>query len=183
MTSNKIVICADILDFIDDPAKGESTSYRYFSPGVLVIEDGIVQQVGLEADILPSLLKNAPDYEVKRYDKRLVMPGMIDTHIHLPQMEMMGAYGEQLLTWLTEYAFPTEKKFACEEYARQISKRFLDELLRNGTTTALVFCTVHPESVNAFFTECQQRRLRMIAGKVMMDTTSPDDLSDTAETG
>ncbi|MEI6894361.1 MAG: guanine deaminase [Colwellia sp.] len=181
MTTIKTVICADILDFIDDPEKGEAQSYRYFSPGVLVIKDGIVQQVGLEADILPKLLQESPDYEVKRYDNRLVIPGMIDTHIHLPQMEMMGSYGEQLLTWLTEYVFPTEKKFACEDYARSISKRLLDELLRNGTTTALVFCTVHPESVNAFFSECQQRRLRMIAGKVMMDTNCPDDLSDSAQ--
>ncbi|MGL1957566.1 MAG: guanine deaminase [Colwellia sp.] len=178
MTAVKTVICADILDFIDDPAKDEDQSYRYFSPGVLIIEEGIVQQVGLENDILPELIKESANIEVKRYDNRLVIPGMIDTHVHLPQMEMMGAYGEQLLTWLTEYAFPTEKKFACEDYARDISKHFLDELLRNGTTTALVFCTVHPESVNAFFSECQKRRLRMIAGKVMMDTNSPEDLSD-----
>lgn len=179
MSKLKTVICGDILDFIDDPVKGEAQSYRYFSPGALVIEDGLVQQVGLEADILPTLSR---DYEVKRYDKRLIMPGMIDTHIHLPQIEMMGAYGEQLLTWLTEYAFPAEQKFSDKEYASMISKHFLDELLRNGTTTALVFCTVHPESVEAFFTEAQARNLRMMAGKVMMDRNCPDYLSDTADT-
>jgi guanine deaminase len=178
MSTLTTVICADILDFIDDPSKGEAQSYRYFSPGILVIKDGLVQQVGLEADILPAMQDKPDEYEIKRFDNRLVIPGMIDTHVHLPQTEMIGAYGEQLLTWLSEYAFPTEKKFSSEEYSRMISKRFLDELLRNGTTTALVFCTVHPESVNAFFTECQERRLRMIAGKVMMDTNSPEDLSD-----
>lgn len=183
MSKLKTVICGDILDFIDDPSKGEEHSYRYFSPGVLVIEDGLVQQVGLEAEILPELLKQDPEYQIQRYTDRLIIPGMIDTHIHLPQTEMIGAYGEQLLTWLTEYAFPTEKKFSDEEYARKISQHFLDELLRNGTTTALVFCTVHPESVNAFFSESQARNLRMIAGKVMMDQNCPDDLSDCAETG
>ena len=182
MSVLKTVICGDILDFIDDPAKGQDTSYRYFSPGVLVIQEGIVQQIGLEADILPALLTKSPDYQVKRYDNKLIIPGMIDTHVHLPQTEMIGAYGEQLLTWLTEYAFPTEKKFADEDYARKISKRFLDELLRNGTTSALVFCTVHPASVNAFFKESQERNLRMIAGKVMMDRNCPDDLSDCPET-
>ena len=178
MKSSKTVICGDILDFIEDPAKNEAQSYRYFSPGVLVIQDGLVEQVGLEADILPQLLQDNPNCEVKRHDNRLIIPGMIDTHIHLPQIEMMGAYGEQLLTWLDEYAFPTEKKFADKEYASMIAKRFLDELLRNGTTTALAFCTVHPESVDAFFTEAQARKLRMIAGKVMMDRNCPEDLSD-----
>ena len=182
MSVLKTVICGDILDFIDDPAKGQDTSYRYFSPGVLVIAEGIVQQIGLEADILPTLLIESPEYQVKRYDNKLIIPGMIDTHVHLPQTEMIGAYGEQLLTWLTEYAFPTEKKFSNEDYAREISKRFLDELLRNGTTSALVFCSVHPESVNAFFKESQARRLRMIAGKVMMDRNCPEDLSDCPET-
>ncbi|WP_426369855.1 guanine deaminase [Pseudocolwellia sp. HL-MZ7] len=173
-----VVICGDIFDFVDDPAIAGDNAHRYFEKGALVIKNGKVAQIGYEKDILPTLDKSI---EVKRYDNRFIIPGMIDTHIHLPQTEMVGAYGEQLLTWLTEYAFPTEKKFADEAYAKDISKRFLDELLRNGTTTALVFGTVHPESVNAFFTEAQARHLRMIAGKVMMDTNCPDDLSDCAQ--
>ena len=173
-----VVICGDILDFVDDPAIAGDNAHRYFEKGALVIKNGKVAQLGFEKDILPTLDKSIT---VKRFDNRFIIPGMIDTHIHLPQTEMVGAYGEQLLTWLTEYAFPTEKKFADEAYAKDISKRFLDELLRNGTTTALVFGTVHPESVNAFFTEAQARQLRMIAGKVMMDTNCPDDLSDCAQ--
>ncbi|MEH6394314.1 guanine deaminase [Pseudoalteromonas sp.] len=173
------VICADILDFIDDPAKAGEDAHRFFAKGALVIQHGKVIKLGFEQDILPSLDKTA---KIIRHDGKLVMPGMIDTHIHLPQTEMVGAYGEQLLTWLTEYAFPTEKKFANEAYATQVSNQFLDELLRNGTTTALVFGTVHPQSVNAFFSESQKRNLRMIAGKVMMDRNCPDDLSDCAQT-
>lgn len=173
-----LVICGDILDFIDDPAVAGDKAHRYFENGALVLKNGRVEQLGYANDILPTLDKS---FDIKRFDNRLIIPGMIDTHIHLPQTEMVGAYGEQLLTWLTEYAFPTEKKFADEAYGKEISKRFLDELLRNGTTTALVFGTVHPESINAFFTQAQQRNLRMIAGKVMMDRNCPDDLSDCAE--
>lgn len=173
-----VVICGDIFDFVDDPAISGDKAHRYFEKGALVIKNGKVAQVGYEQDILPQLDKSI---EVKRYDNRLIIPGMIDTHTHLPQAEMVGAYGEQLLTWLTEYAFPTEKKFADEDYAKTVSKHFIDEMLRNGTTTALVFGTVHPESVNAFFSEAQRRHLRMIAGKVMMDVNCPDDLSDCAQ--
>ena len=179
------VICGDILDFIDDPAVAGEQAHRYFVRGALVIENGLIKQLGYEQDILPALLTtyHRDNIKIQRFDERLIIPGMIDTHIHLPQTEMIGAYGEQLLTWLTEYAFPTEKKFADEAYASKVSKQFLDELLRNGTTTALVFGTVHPQSVNAFFTEAQKRKLRMIAGKVMMDRNCPDDLSDCAESG
>lgn len=185
------VICGDILDFIDDPAIAGDNAHRYFAKGALVIKQGKVAQLGYEQDIMAALHNEAlleqnsaaQNLDIIRYDGKLIMPGMIDTHIHLPQTEMIGAYGEQLLTWLTEYAFPTEKKFSDLAYATDISNRFLDELLRNGTTTALVFGTVHPESVEAFFTESQKRKLRMIAGKVMMDRNCPDDLSDSAELG
>lgn len=105
--NNKItVICANILDFVDDPAIAGESAHRYFEKGALVIQNGKVVNLGYEQDILPSIDKSAT---IIRHDGKLVMPGMIDTHIHLPQTEMVGAYGEQLLSWLTEYAFPTEK--------------------------------------------------------------------------
>jgi guanine deaminase len=94
---------------------------------------------------------------------------------------MIASYGEQLLEWLTEHAFPTEEKFSDYNYAHKMANFFLDELLKNGTTTALVFGTVHPESVDAFFDAAQARNLRMIAGKVMMDRNCPDTLQDTPE--
>ncbi|MBQ4832927.1 guanine deaminase [Pseudoalteromonas sp. MMG010] len=176
--NNKKVICGNILDFVDDPTIAGERAYRYFEKGAMLIEHGKVVKLGYEQDILNGLHS---DVKVIRHDAKLIMPGMIDTHIHLPQTEMVGAYGEQLLSWLTEYAFPTEKKFADEEYASHVSNIFLDELLRNGTTTALVFGTVHPQSVNAFFKASQKRNLRMIAGKVMMDRNCPEDLSDCAQ--
>ena len=111
----------------------------------------------------------------------LIIPGLIDTHIHYPQTEMIGSHGEQLLEWLEKYTFPVEAKFSDKDYAREIADRFLCELLRCGTTTALVFGSVHKESVDAFFEACEARNLRMIAGKVMMDRNAPDQVTDTAE--
>jgi guanine deaminase len=93
---------------------------------------------------------------------------------------MIAAYGEQLLEWLSRYTFPTERKFQDKAYAQNVAAIFLTELLRNGTTTALVFATVFPESVDAFFEEADRRNLCMIAGKVMMDRNAPDFLTDTA---
>lgn len=175
---NKRVICGEILDFVDDPAKAGEQAHRYFEQGALVIVDGKITGLGNQSDILPAL---TGDYEIRHYQDSIIIPGMIDSHIHFPQTEMIAAYGEQLLEWLEEYAFPTEKRFADENYAAEVANRFLDELLRNGTTTALVFGTVHPQSVEAFFSQAQRRKLRMIAGKVLMDRNCPDDLSDTPE--
>ena len=119
--------------------------------------------------------------QVQHYPDQLIVPGFIDTHIHFPQTEMMGAYGEQLLEWLNTYTFPTELQFSDPEYAQTIAEFFVQELLKNGTTTALVFCTVHPESVDALFEAASTYQMRLIAGKVMMDRHAPNDLCDTPE--
>lgn len=173
-----VAIRGEIIDLIDDPAKSGDAAIRHFKDGLLLIEDGRVKAF----DDAEKLFDAVPDgVDIQHYDNHLIIPGMIDTHIHFPQMEMIAAYGEQLLTWLTTYTFPTEKQFSCENYSAEMSKLFIDELLKNGTTTALVFGTVHRESVEEFFTEAQKRKLRMIAGRVMMDRNCPDDLQDTPE--
>jgi guanine deaminase len=180
-----LLVLGDILDFIDDPSGSEKQAYRYFSPGALLIQDGKVIEAGYAEAIknrYASLISQV-NCKVKYYTKQLIIPGLIDTHIHFPQTEMIGAYGEQLLTWLEKHAFPAEQKFHDSDYAKQIADIFINELLRNGTTTALVFGTVHPQSVDAFFTQAQKYNLRMIAGKVMMDRNCPDSLSDTATSG
>jgi guanine deaminase len=96
---------------------------------------------------------------------------------------MLAAYGEQLLEWLENYTFPTEREFADPHKARQVAELFLDELLRNGTTTALAIATVHKASVDAFFTAARTRRMRMICGKVLMDRNAPAYLVDTPQSG
>jgi guanine deaminase len=172
-----LILCGNILDFIDNPANAGEQAVRYFSNGALVIVDGKVADLGEQSSILPKY----PDAILKHYGHHLIIPGMIDTHVHFAQTEMIASYGEQLLEWLTEHAFPTEEKFADYDYAHKMANFFLDELLKNGTTTALVFGTVHPESVDAFFDAAKARKLRMIAGKVMMDRNCPDALQDTAD--
>ncbi|MBW4694822.1 MAG: guanine deaminase [Lyngbya sp. HA4199-MV5] len=168
-----------LLDFVDDPFyASEADSVRYLPDGLLVLEDGKVKALGTYESLQASYA-NVP---VTVYPDRLIMPGFIDTHVHFPQTEMIAAYGEQLLEWLSKYTFPTEGKFKDKAYAQEIASFFLDELLKHGTTTALVFTTVYPQSVDAFFEEANRRHLRMIAGKVLMDRRAPDFLTDTPET-
>ena len=168
----------EILHFLSDPAKDEANSYQHFADGVLVVKNGLVDYLGDAQDILPTL---ADDVEVTVHDHGLLMPGFIDTHIHFPQTEIIGSYGEQLLEWLDTYTFPTEAQFGDKDFALPRAQFFLDQLLQNGTTTALVFGTVHPESVDAFFERAEKMNLRMICGKVMMDRNAPDNLTDTAQ--
>ncbi len=166
------------LDFIDDPFyASELESVRYIVDGLLVIENGLVKELG----DYESLHAKYVGIEITSYPGMLIMPGFIDTHIHFPQTEAIASYGEQLLEWLHKYIFPTERKFQEFAYAQKVAAIFLDELLKNGTTTALVFAAVYPESVEAFFTEAHRRNLRAIAGKVMMDRNAPDYLVDTPE--
>ncbi|UVM68490.1 guanine deaminase [Pseudomonas sp. B21-009] len=181
MSATRKAYRAAILHSIADPAEvGVEASYQYFEDGLLVIDNGKISAVSHARDLLPSL---AADIEVEHHQDALITPGFIDTHIHFPQTGMIGSYGEQLLDWLNTYTFPCEKQFAEKAHADKVAKIFVEELLRNGTTTALVFGSVHPESVNAFFEEAERLDLRMIAGKVMMDRNAPDYLTDTAESG
>ena len=172
---------AALLHCLADPREvGIERSHEYFEDGLLVVADGKVAQIGHAAELLPTL---AAGTEVVEFPNALITPGFVDTHIHYPQTGMIASYGEQLLDWLETYTFPTERAFADKAHAGEVAEVFLDELLRNGTTTALVFGSVHKESVDAFFEACEKRNLRMIAGKVLMDRNAPDYLTDTAETG
>ncbi len=171
---------AAILHSLADPAVvGIEQSYEYFEDGVLVVDNGQVAKVGHAADLLPSL----KGVDITEYRDALITPGFIDTHIHYPQTGMIASYGEQLLDWLNTYTFPTEQQFADKAHAADVAGIFLKELLRNGTTTALVFGSVHKQSVDAFFEAAQALNLRMIAGKVLMDRNAPDYLTDTPESG
>lgn len=150
-------------------------SFQFFDDGLLVIENGKIKELGPFKD----LSKRHPKFI--DYSGKFILPGFIDTHIHYPQTEMVGSYGSQLLEWLENYTFPLESHFNNKQYASRVANLFLDTLLANGTTTALVFPTVHPESVDAFFEAAEKRKLRMICGKVMMDRHAPENLVDTVE--
>ncbi len=152
---------------------------RYVEDGLLITQNGKIQWFGTWQEGQHQL---SADTQVEHYPEQLIIPGFIDTHIHFPQTEMVGAYGEQLLEWLNTYTFPTEIQFKDADYSAKIAQFFIQELLKNGTTTALVFCTVHSESVNALFEAATAQNMRLIAGKVLMDRHAPVALMDTADT-
>ena len=165
-------------DFVDDPFyASDAQSVRYLPDGLLVLENGYVKELG----DYETLAARYPDIPTIAYPDKLIMPGFIDIHIHSAQTEMIGAYGEQLLDWLNGYAFPIEAKFKDKGYADQLAEIFIDQLLKHGTTTAMVFATVAPQSAEAVFEAAQRRKMRMIVGKVMMDRNAPDFLLDTAQ--
>ncbi|MEG5267111.1 guanine deaminase [Pseudomonas sp. JDS28PS106] len=179
--SSRTAYRASIIHCIADPAEVPADdACRYFADGLLIVEDGIVQAVGEASDLLATL---GSDVTLVEYPDALITPGFIDTHIHLPQTGMIGAYGEQLLDWLQTYTFPCERQFQDPAHCAEVADIFLAELLRNGTTTALVFGSVHKESVEALFSAAEKLDLRLIAGKVMMDRNAPDYLVDTPESG
>ncbi len=170
---------ASILHCLADPAgetdHSKTSAVEYFDDGLLIVENGHVQEVGNAESLLPELSENV---EIVDYADKLIIPGMIDCHVHFPQIDIIASYGEQLLDWLNKYAYPAEKKFADAEHAAEVADFFVDELLRNGTTTALVFATVHPQSVDAIFDKASSLNMRLISGKVLMDKNCPDELRD-----
>jgi guanine deaminase len=169
-----------VLHFVDDPDVAGEHAHVFHEDGVLVVRDGHVVRMG----DWPALQGSLPEgTTVVDFQDRLILPGFIDTHIHYAQSDIIASYGEQLLEWLDLYTFPTERRFADPAHAREVASFFLDELLRNGTTSALVFATVHPASVDAIFEEAQLRGMCIAAGKVLMDRNCPEFLRDTAESG
>jgi len=170
-----IVTCRDD-PFLGDPAKAFVTE----RDGIVVCRNGTLETIGPTAEIMRSLPADTP---VTHYENCLIAPGFIDTHVHYVQTGMIASYGAQLLDWLNRYAFPAEMAFKDPAHAQAMARVFCDELLRNGTTTALVFCAVYPQSVDALFAEADRRGMRIIAGKVLMDRNAPEPLRDTAQQG
>ena len=170
--STRLALRGDLLDFSGAPAWGdvESAALRFRPDHWLLIENGRIKGAQLEA----------PDESWARQDHRgqLILPGFIDTHVHMPQLEVIASYGTELLDWLNTYTFPAETRFADPAYSQAGAALFTDALLAHGTTSAVVFPTVHKVSVDALFGAAQQRGMRVIAGKVLQDRNSPDGLRD-----
>jgi guanine deaminase len=171
-----------ILHFLGDPgdAREPAGAYEYFEDGLLVVRDGRVAAVGPASALLPAL---GPDTAIADHSGRLILPGFVDLHVHFPQTDIIGSYGAELLEWLERYAFPCEARFADAGHAREVAGFFVDELVRNGTTTALVFATVHPGSADAVFAAARDRGMRLVAGKVLMDRNCPEALREPARAG
>ena len=168
----RLAIRGDLLDFTAEPAWGEtlSSAVRWRPAHWLLVEGGRI--VAVQAD--------APDASWERHDHagRLVLPGFIDTHVPSPQLDVIASYGTELLDWLNTYTFPAEQRFADPAQAEAGAALFLDALLAHGTTSAVVFPTVHKVSADALFAAAAQRGMRLIAGKVLMDRHAPDGLRD-----
>ncbi len=175
---SRTILRGRVLTFLDEPkARDDHQSYRYIEHGAVAIADGRVVGIG-ELDEVA--LEGA---EVIDHQRDLIMPGFIDTHVHYVQMQVIGTYAANLLEWLNDYTFVEEQRFAQQGHAGYVAHRYFDELIRQGTTTAVAYCSVHPESVDAFFTEAARRNMLMVGGKVMMDRNAPEPLLDTAQRG
>ena len=172
MTAQRIALRGDLLDFVAAPARADrdSSAVRFRPDHWLLIEGSHI--VGAQTA--------APDVTWRRIDHagKLVLPGFIDTHVHSPQLDVIGSWGAQLLDWLETYTFPAERRMADPVQAQAGSQLFLDALLAHGTTSAVVFPTVHKTSVDALFDAASQRGMRLIAGKVLMDRNAPAALCD-----
>ncbi|MEQ1596197.1 MAG: guanine deaminase [Casimicrobium sp.] len=174
-------IRSSLLHCLRDPGlAGDASAIEFMNDAVTLVRDGRIERVEAAQSLLPLL---GADVVIDDQRGKILVPGFIDTHVHYPQVDVIASYGAQLLDWLNRYTFPAEIAFADRAHADAAAEFFLDRLLENGTTTASVFCTVHPQSVDAFFTASEARGLRMIAGKCLMDQHAPDGLRDTVETG
>jgi guanine deaminase len=148
-----------------------------FKDGGLLVDNKHIVDIGE----FSQLSSRYPAVEVVDFSGKWILPGLIDSHLHYPQTQSIAHYGEQLLSWLENYTFPTEMQFADEAHANTIAGIFLNQLLKNGTTTGLVFTTVHKESCDALFNAASKLDMAMIAGKVCMDRNCPSPLQDTAQ--
>jgi len=174
----RTILRGRVFTFIGEPQDIDDTaSYRYLEDGAVTIENGKIIAVGVYSPA------DAAGAEVIDHRPSLIMPGLIDLHLHYVQMQVIGSYAPALLDWLHAYTFVEEQKFGQQGHAAAIATSFFDELIRNGTTTAVAYCSVHPESVDAFFTEAARRNMLMVGGKVMMDRNAPEALLDTAQSG
>lgn len=166
-----------LLSFLRPPRHiGDAGSYRYIPDGVVMVDNGRVAAVGPAAEVeIPAKLA------VDRHPDALIMPGFIDPHIHYPQTQVIASYGAQLLEWLEKYTFVEEQKFRDPVHASRNAAFFLDELARNGTTTAVAYCSAHPGSADALFAEADRRNAGMIAGNAVMDRNGPPALLKASE--
>ncbi|WDR05042.1 guanine deaminase [Devosia rhodophyticola] len=163
-----------VLSFMREPQGADDhEAYQYFEDGAVTISDGKIVAVGP--------FSASAEGEVVDHRPHLIMPGFIDLHLHYVQAQVVASYAGSLLEWLNSYTFVEEQQFAHQGHAGAIASAFFDELIRNGTTTAVAYCSSHPQSVDAFFAEAEKRNMLMVGGKVMMDRNAPEALCDTAQ--
>jgi len=167
-------------DFIDDPWKHighEQKAARFYADGMLVIEKGIIKAYGPYHEVSSKF----PGIHITHIKDRIILPGFIDGHIHMPQTRVLGVYGQQLLGWLLEGIFPEERKYSDPVYAKEGAKHFFDDLLAGGTTTCQAFLTHAPVCTEVFFEEASRRNMLVIGGLTGIDRFAPEGSFDTAD--
>lgn len=180
--SDLTAIRGPVLTYTGDAFRdGLESTMRYEPDAIVAMADGKISHFG-PASAVRGQLPN--DTAITEYNgDTLIMAGFVDCHVHYAQTQIIGSFGEQLIDWLNRYTFIAEQQFADVTHAREVAQVFLKECLRAGTTSAAVYCTVHPQSVDAFFEESVKLGTRMIAGKILMDRNAPKELTDTAKQG
>lgn len=174
--TGQTILTGQVLSFDSTPFEGDPAAAVQINQAV-ALKDGKIAGLGDRA----ALQEQFPDAAVHNHGDKVILAGFIDPHVHYPQTAMIASWGKRLIDWLNTYTFPEEMRFGDPDYARDIAARYLDLTTANGTTTMCSFCTIHPQSVEAFFTAAQARGQRVIAGKTCMDRNAPEGLRDTAQ--
>lgn len=152
-----------VLDTPDDPFGGGVL--RSESDGALVVRDGRIVARGDYAGVRA----DHPQEEVVDLRDGLLLPGFVDTHVHYPQVRVIGGLGMPLLDWLERCALPEEARLADVVKAREVAAEFVTGLVAAGTTSALVFGSHFASAVDVFFDEACTSGLRLTAGLVVSD--------------
>ena len=172
------LLLGQTLGFSADPfATDPLQSITHRTHGGVLVEGGKI----LAVDEGDNLRAAYPQAKVHDYGQSLITAGFIDAHVHYPQTAMINSWGKRLIDWLNDYTFPEESRFGDLAYAETIAERYFDLVLAHGTTSVCSFCTIHPESVDAFFNAATKRNMRTFAGKTCMDRNAPENLQDTAQ--
>ncbi|HEX4987051.1 MAG TPA: guanine deaminase [Burkholderiales bacterium] len=182
VTGDTTAIRGPVLTYAGDAfLEGVESTMRHESDAIVAMAGGRITHFGPAEKVRAQL---PPGTKVTEYGgDSLILAGFVDCHVHYPQTQIIGAGGRQMLDWLHKYTFVAEQQFADETHAREVARVFLKECLRAGTTTPMAWCTVHPQSVDAYFEEASALGLRTIAGKVLMDRNAPGALTDTPQKG
>ncbi len=158
---------------IHDGANTTRAQMEYFPDGAIVVtETGRIDFAGTRNDALSSY----PAAEVREYPNALIIPGLVDTHVHLPQYEAAAIGTGELLDWLNTYIFPLEARFADDSYAREQSRRFFADALSLGTTTMSVYCSSQRNATERAFEAAFEAGIRVCMGKTMMDFGAPENI-------
>lgn len=174
--ADDVILTGRVLCFAASPFDGDPE-------GAVRVEDAVglsggrITAVGTREAVRAAL----PDAVERHHGEKVICPGFVDAHVHYPQTAIIASWGKRLIDWLNSYTFPEEMRFADPAHAAEIATRYLDLTAAQGTTTMCSFCTIHPESVEAFFTEAEARGQRVVGGKTCMDRNAPEGLRDTPQ--